>query len=131
GTGLGTAINPGGSLVSTLGQVARLLLMHRNRGRIGTKEFIPARLLSIMYEPQPSTPGVGYGLGFNIMRRRDDGTAARIRHTGASGTLGVIDFEQDLIIVVLTQVPQQQTNRWRNRLVQTINNVFPRSTNPG
>ena len=74
---------------------------------------------------------VGYGLGFNIMRRRDDGTAARIRHTGASGTLGVIDFEQDLIIVVLTQVPQQQTNRWRNRLVQTINNVFPRSTNPG
>ncbi len=28
-------------------------------------------------------------------------------------------------------VPQQQTNRWRNRLVQTINNVFPRSTNPG
>jgi CubicO group peptidase (beta-lactamase class C family) len=131
GTGLGTAINPGGSLVSTLGQVARLLLMHRNKGRIGTQEFIPAKLLAKMYQPQPSTPGVGYGLGFNIMRRRADGTAARIRHTGASGTLAVIDFDQDLIIIVLTQVPQQQTNRWRNRLMQTINGVFPRSTNRG
>ncbi len=116
---------PGGSLISTLGQVARLLLMHRNQGKIGTQEFIPAKLLATMYEPQPATPGVGYGLGFNIMRRHKDGTAARIRHTGASGTLGVIDFDQDLIIVILTQVPQQQTNRWRNRLVQTINTVFP------
>ena len=126
GTGLGTAINPGGSLVSTLDDVARLLLTHRNHGRVGTQQFITANLLAKMYEPQPSTPGVGYGLGFNIMRRRDDGTPARIRHTGASGTLGVIDFERDLIIVVLTQVPQRQTNRWRNRLVQTINNIFPR-----
>ena len=83
-----------------------------------------------MYEPQPSTPGVGYGLGFNIMRRRDDGTPARIRHTGASGTIGVTDFDRDLILIVLTQVPQRQTNRWRNRLLQTINNVFPPSMTP-
>ncbi|MCZ6793178.1 MAG: sulfatase-like hydrolase/transferase [Planctomycetota bacterium] len=126
GTRLGTALNPGGSLVSTLDDVARLLLMHRNQGRIGTQQFIPAEMLTKMYDPQPSTPGAGYGLGFNIMQRRDDGTAARIRHTGASGTLGVIDFERDLIIIVLTQVPQRQTNRWRNRLLQTINNIFPR-----
>ncbi|HIF01164.1 MAG TPA: hypothetical protein EYQ63_30220 [Fuerstia sp.] len=125
GTGLGTAINPGGSLVSTLEDVARLLLLHRNQGRVGTLQFLPSDLLQQMYKSQPSTPGVGYGLGFNIMRRFDDGTAARIRHTGASGTLGVIDFERDLITIVLTQVPQQQTNRWRNMLVQKINDVFP------
>jgi hypothetical protein len=70
-------------------------------------------------------------LGFNIMQPRKDGTARRIRHTGASGTLGVIDFEQDLITIVLTQVPQQQTNRWRNRLVQTINTVFSESKKGG
>ncbi|MEO2016252.1 MAG: serine hydrolase [Fuerstiella sp.] len=125
GAGLGTAINPGGSLVSTLDDVARLLLLHRNQGRIGTMQYLPSELLKRMYVSQPSTPGVGYGLGFNIMKRYQDGTAARIRHTGASGTLGVIDFERDLIIIVLTQVPQQQTNRWRNPLVQRINAVFP------
>ncbi len=125
GAGLGTAINPGGSLVSTLDDVARLLLLHRNQGRIGTMQYLPSELLKRMYVSQPSTPGVGYGLGFNIMKRYQDGTAARIRHTGASGTLGVIDFERDLIIIVLTQVPQQQTNRWRNPLMQRINAVFP------
>ncbi len=124
GEGLGMAINPGGGLVSTLDDVARLLLLHRNRGRIGEEQFIPAEMLTKMYEPQPGTPGTGYGLGFNIMDRRADGTAVRIRHTGASGTLGMIDFEKDLIVIVLTQVPQQQTLRWRNRLLQTINEVF-------
>jgi CubicO group peptidase (beta-lactamase class C family) len=70
-----------------------------------------------------TTPGTGYGLGFNVTERRDEGII-RIRHTGASGTLGVIDFEKDLIVIVLTQVPQQQTLRWRNRLLQTIDEVF-------
>ena len=125
GTGLGTTINPGGSLVSTLDNVARLLCLHRNQGRVGTERFLSADLLQQMYKKQPSTPGVGYGLGFNIMRRHDDGTAARIRHTGASGTIGIIDFERDLIIVVLTQIPQQQTIGWRNALVNSINAVFP------
>ena len=127
GKELGTAINPGGSLVSNLDDVARLLLLHRNGGRVGTRSLIPADLIEQMYKPQPSTPGAGYGLGFNIMKRYHDGTAARIRHTGGSGTLGVIDFERDLLIIVLTQVPQQQTLRWRNALVQKINDVFPRS----
>ncbi len=125
--GLGTAINPGGGLVSTLDDVGRLLLLHRNRGRFGEEQFIPAEMLRKMYVPQPGTPGTGYGLGFNIMDRRADGTAVRIRHTGASGTLGVIDFEKDLIIIVLTQVPQQQTLRWRNGLLQTINEVFTKN----
>jgi hypothetical protein len=58
------------------------------------------------------------------MARRADGTALRVRHTGASGTIGVIDFEKDVIVIVLTQVPQQQTLRWRNQLMQTIDQVF-------
>ena len=120
---LGTAPNPGGGLISNLDDVARLLLLHRNGGRIGVEQFVSPEMLRTMYEPQPATPGTGYGLGFNVIERRDDGTI-RIRHTGASGTLGVIDFEKDLIVIVLTQVPQQQTLRWRNRLLQTIDEVF-------
>ena len=124
GEGLGTALNPGGGLISNLDNVGRLLLLHRNKGRLGEQQFLPSEMLAKMYEPMPATPGTGYGLGFNIMKRGNDGTAEQIRHTGASGTLGVIDFEKDLIIIVLTQVPQQQTLRWRSRLMQTINQVF-------
>lgn len=117
-------VNPGGSLVSTLDNVGRLLLLHRNRGRVGEQQVVAAEVLQQMYVPQPATPTTGYGLGFNVVQLRPDGTASRIRHTGASGTLAVLDFEQDLIVIVFTQVPQGQTMRWRDRLVRTIGEVF-------
>lgn len=120
GEPLGTVLNPGGRLVSTLEDVTRVLLLHRNRGKVGKKTLVSADSLRQMYVPQPATPNTGYGLGFNIMRLPEDGSPARIRHTGASGTLAVIDFDSDVILVVLTQVPQKQTNRWRSRLVQTV-----------
>jgi hypothetical protein len=58
------------------------------------------------------------------MKKHADGTASRIRHTGGSGTLAFLDFDRDLIAVILTQVPQRQTVRWRNQLVRTIDMVF-------
>tara|TARA_R110002049_G_scaffold4601_5_gene32238 strand:- start:331843 stop:334296 length:2454 start_codon:yes stop_codon:yes gene_type:complete len=124
GEPLGTVINPGGRLISTLDDVARVLLLHRNHGKVAGRQLVSAESLQQMYVPQPSTPGAGYGLGFNIMKRNADGTPARIRHTGASGTLAVLDFENDAILIVLTQVPQQQTLRWRNRLVETVFATF-------
>lgn len=124
GEPLGTVINPGGSLVSTLEDVARVLLLHRNQGCASGRRIVSAQALQQMYVAQPATPGTGYGLGFNIMQKRDDGSPVRIRHTGASGTLAVIDFDRDLILIVLTQVPQQQTLRWRSQLVRTITDVF-------
>ena len=124
GDPLGTVLNPGGRLVSTLDDVARVMLLHRNHGKIGNRQLVSAESLQQMYVPQPPTTNNGYGLGFNIMKRNADGSAARIRHTGASGTLAVLDFENDVILIVLTQVPQAQTNRWRNRLVETVFKTF-------
>ncbi len=123
GDPLGKIINPGGSLISTLDDVARLMLLHRNRGEVGGKKLVSAEDLTQMYVPQPGTTGTGYGLGFNIMKKREDGTASRIRHTGAAGTLAVLDFDKDLIFIVLTQVPQQQTLGWRSQLVKAIDQV--------
>jgi CubicO group peptidase (beta-lactamase class C family) len=120
----GLAINPGGGLVSTLDNVGRFMLMHRNRGQIGQQPLLSAKALDEMYHPQPGTTGTGYGLGFNIMERHADGTAARVRHTGASGTLALLDFDRDLIVIVLTQVPQAQTLRWREQLMRTVMEVF-------
>lgn len=124
GDSMGTVVNPGGGLVSTLDDLARVMLLHRNGGKVGERQLVSAESLQQMYVPQPSTPSTGYGLGFNIMKRNADGSPARIRHTGASGTLAVLDFENDVILIVLTQVPQTQTNGWRNRLVETVFKTF-------
>ena len=126
GEGLGTTINPGGALIATPDGIARLFMLHRNQGKVDGKQIISKQVLQKMYVPQPGSEGsgMGYGLGFRITQKRPDGTANRIQHTGGSGTIGIIDFDLDLIVIILTQVPQAQTNRWRQPLLQTIFGVF-------
>lgn len=113
-------VNPGGSLVSSLDDVARLMLLHRNHGMVGNRQIIGAEAIKQMTVAQPATNGTGYGLGFNILAKRPDGSASRIQHTGASGTLAMLDFDEDLIVVVLTQVDQTKITAWRRQLLQTI-----------
>jgi len=121
----GTVIRPAGGLYSTLDGVARFLLLHRNRGMVGGQCVVSASVLAEMYVPQPDTPGQGYGLGFNVLRKGPGGAGRRIQHTGASGTLAWIDFDLDLVIVMLTQVPQTQTQQFRRRVMEKIAEIFP------
>jgi CubicO group peptidase (beta-lactamase class C family) len=115
---------PGGSLVSTLDDVSRLLLLHRNHGIVAEKTLIAPKTLQELYCPQQPNGRNGYGLGFNIMRSNENGVGTRIRHTGASGTLAMLDFKQDLIVVMLTQVPTRQTQPFANRLAKAIDSIF-------
>ena len=126
GDPMGTAINPGGNLITNLDGVARLFMLHRNKGTVGSKRIISEEKLQTMYVGQPGTEnsGSGYGLGFRILKKRTDGTSSRVQHTGAAGTIGILDFDLDLIVIVLTQVPQTQTNKWRNPLLRTIFAAF-------
>ena len=124
GEPIGTVLNPGGSLVATPTDVARMLLLHRDRGRVAGKQIVPAEILQQMYKSQPGRGKAKYGLGFNILKQRTDGSASRIQHTGASGTIGIIDFDIDLIVIVLTQVPQAQTNKWRGPMLKTVFGAF-------
>ena len=124
GGGLGTARRAGGGLVSTLDDVARLMLLHRNRGRLDGKVFIPTDVLDKMYQRQPAMPGDGYGLGFQLVRH-SDGELYRIQHGGATGTFVWLDFDRDLIGVYFTQTPPARPNRWRRQLMETIESVFP------
>jgi CubicO group peptidase (beta-lactamase class C family) len=117
--------NPGGGLVSTLDDVGRFLMLHRNRGMVEGKRLISSKSLDALYRRQPATGRTGYGLGFNIMGANADGVGYRVRHTGASGTLALLDFKQDLLVVMLTQVPTKQTQPFSNRLMKAINSVFP------
>ncbi len=124
GEPVGTVINPGGSLVATPTDVARLFLLHRNRGIVDGKRVVSESILQQMYESQPGRGKAKYGLGFNILSQRPDGSARRIQHTGASGTIGIIDFDLDVVVIILTQVPQVQTNQWRGPLLKTVFGVF-------
>ncbi len=124
GEPMGTVINPGGSLIATPTDVARMLLLHRNRGEALGKRVVSESILQEMYQSQPGRGKAKYGLGFNILAQNEDGSARRVQHTGAAGTIGIIDFDLDLIVIVLTQVPQTQTNKWRGPLLKTIFSTF-------
>jgi len=122
--------NPAGSLISTVDDVGRFLLLHRNRGQVNGKPLIAEQSLQALYRRQPATGRTGYGLGFNVMKTNAAGDGVRIRHTGASGTLAQLDFENDVIIVLLTQVPQMQTQPFRDGVLKAIADVFaPQSGN--
>jgi CubicO group peptidase (beta-lactamase class C family) len=125
--------NPGGRLISTLDDVGRFLLLHRNRGVANGKRLIAPESLEALYRPQPATGQSSYGLGFNVLKVGDNGIGVRLRHIGASGTLAQLDFESDLLIVFLTQVPQAQTLPFRQRLMKAIYTVFqpPPPAQPG
>jgi CubicO group peptidase (beta-lactamase class C family) len=121
---LGNTINPGGQLCSTLDDVARMMMLHRNKGLAQGRQVVSGETLAAMYVPPPATPAAGYGLGFNVLRKATAQRGPRVRHTGASGTLAWIDFDLDLIVIVLTQVPQVQTTRWRQQVVKKVNEIF-------
>lgn len=116
--------NPAGRLISTLDDVGRFLLLHRNRGMVDGRRLLEAGSLQALYRAQPATGPNGYGLGFNVLKADADGVGVRIRHTGASGTFAQLDFEHDVFFVILTQVPQTQTQPFRDRLLRAIGSVF-------
>ena len=124
GEPMGTVVNPGGSLVATADNVARMLLLHRNQGKVDGERVVSKDILKQMYQSQPGRGKAKYGLGFNILAQRPDGSTSRIQHTGAAGTIGIIDFDLDLIVISLTQVPQVQTNKWRGPMLKTIFETF-------
>jgi len=121
---MGSLISPAGSLISTLDDVGRFLMLHRNKGLVDGKRLVAAESLQTLYKPWRATGGPGYGMGFNVMKTGPNGVGVRIRHTGASGTLGQLDFENDFLIVLLTQVPQLRTGPFRERLLKAILSVF-------
>ncbi|MDG2168011.1 MAG: serine hydrolase [Opitutales bacterium] len=124
GEPMGTVINPGGSLIATSDNVARMLLLHRNRGQVDGKQVVSETILKQMYQSQHGRGKAKYGFGFNILAQRSDGSTSRIQHTGAAGTIGIIDFDLDLIVIALTQVPQAQTNKWRGPMLKTVFEIF-------
>ncbi len=91
----------GGAIVSTVDDLARFMLLHRNAGSVDGKQIIEANALNRMYKRQK--PVAYYGLGFTLGPSGDDGLASWIYHSGSSGTMLWLDRSHDVIGVIATQ----------------------------
>ena len=101
----------GGSIISTAPDLARWLLMIRNKGRHDGKAFLSAETLSLMLTPFPGSKNAHGGL---FVRRKDaNGEGFRFGHTGSSGTNCWIDFKNDIIGIILTQTTDQDSSEFR------------------
>jgi CubicO group peptidase (beta-lactamase class C family) len=119
--GPGTTFDPGGSLVSDLDGVARLLLLHYNRGKVAGRQLISPELLDLMYAAPPSAEK--YGLGFNLEWMPTDGTRPMVRHGGATGTMAWVDFELGIVGVFFTQTPARQVMPFTIGLFTTLGEI--------
>jgi len=80
-------------------------------------------MLRELYVPQPHTPGNGYGLGFNTLKK-ENGRGYRLQHIGGSGTFVLMDLKADVLFVMLTQVPQMV--KYRRQVVRKVSEIFLR-----
>jgi len=113
----------GGNIISTAPDLARWLLMIRNQGRHDGEAFLAADTVEQMLSAAPRSQNARGGL----FRRRTakDGKALLVGHTGSSGTNCWIDFERDVIGIMLTQTAGRDIKPFRVALEQRINACFP------
>jgi CubicO group peptidase (beta-lactamase class C family) len=104
---------PAGGLFSTGADLARLYRMLLGNGTLDTVRILSPESVVQMTRLQTGelttgfTPGMGYGLGFGVVRTPTGVTAmlspGTFGHGGAFGTQGWIDPQQDLFLILLIQ----------------------------
>ncbi len=108
----------GGCVLSTAPDLARWLLMIRNGGIHDGRPFLAPETISEMLSRFPCSSTARGGLA--IRKRDADGKATVLGHTGSSGTDCWIDFENDIIGIVLTQTSGPQLKPFRFALEKRI-----------
>ena len=114
----------GGGVYTTLDDLGVLMQLHLNKGIHNGQQLIRAETLSRLYEPQPGTNG-GYGLAFQIHDSQINGKSRWLSHPGYSGPVAWIDFERDLVGVLLMQSNTVNRSKHHQRIIDTIYEFFP------
>ena len=114
----------GGGVYSTLDDIGTLMLLHLNHGVHNGKQLIDAKILQQLYQPQPGTNG-RYGLAFQIKDSKVNGTSRILSHPGYSGPVAWVDFERDLVGVLLMQSNTVNRTKHHNRIIDTIYRFIP------
>ena len=114
-----TYSSSGGSVISSAPDLARWLLMIRNAGQHESETYLKRESLAEMLATFPRSSNARGG--FFIRKKDGTGKAVVVGHTGSSGTNCWIDFEQDLIGVMLTQTRGKDIKPFRIEVEKRIN----------
>ena len=118
-------ILPGGSLFTTLDELAAFGVMHIENGMCHDKQVLSRESTDEMRTLQlPQKVTRSYGLGWNCDDMNDQGLADRVYHGGAMGSYLVIDRKRELVESFLVHQPAQELADLRNKLSQHVGKLF-------
>ena len=119
-------ILPGGSLFTTMDELAVFGQMHLNDGVYNGKRILSEASVTEMRRLQSSDrPQRTYGLGWFRGDVSESGLADLVFHGGALGAHFRIDRRRELVCVFLVHQTAVQVQDLKNRLVEQVNEMFP------
>ncbi|MBP88077.1 MAG: hypothetical protein CMJ64_15360 [Planctomycetaceae bacterium] len=119
-------ILPGGSLFTTLDELAAFGQMHLNDGVYNGKRILSEASVTEMRRLQsPERPRRSYGLGWFRGDVSESGLADQVFHGGALGTHFRIDRRREVVCVFLVHQTAVQVQDLKNTLVEQVNEMFP------
>ena len=118
-------ILPGGSLFTTLDELAAFGVMHLEDGMCHEKQILSKKSIDEMRRFQSrQTATRRYGLGWFCENIDDQGLADRVYHGGAMGAYLVVDRKRELIGAFLIHQPGQEVAGLKNNLLQHVGKLF-------
>jgi CubicO group peptidase (beta-lactamase class C family) len=118
-------ILPGGSLFTTLDELAAFGVMHLENGMCHDKQVLSRESIDEMRTLQlPQKVTRRYGLGWFCDDIDDQGLADRVYHGGAMGAYLVVDRKRELVGAFLIHQPGQEVAGLRNKLSQQVGKLF-------
>jgi len=118
-------ILPGGSLFTTLDELATFGVMHLEDGMCHEKQILSKKSIDEMRRFQSrQTATRRYGLGWFCDDIDDQGLADRVYHGGAMGAYLVVDRKRELVGAFLIHQPGQEVAGLKNNLLQHVGKLF-------
>lgn len=118
-------ILPGGSLFTTLDELATFGAMHLEDGMCHEKQILSKKSIDEMRRFQSrQTATRRYGLGWFCDDIDDQGLADRVYHGGAMGAYLVVDRNRELVGAFLIHQPGQEVAGLKNNLLQHVGKLF-------
>ena len=118
-------ILPGGSLFTTLDELATFGVMHLEDGMCHEKQILSKKSIDEMRRFQSrQTATRRYGLGWFCDDIDDQGLADRVYHGGAMGAYLVVDRKRELVGAFLVHQPGQEVAGLKNNLLQHVGKLF-------
>tara|TARA_R110002111_G_scaffold262694_1_gene340165 strand:- start:97920 stop:99134 length:1215 start_codon:yes stop_codon:yes gene_type:complete len=114
----------GGGVYSTLDDIGTLMQLHLSRGVHNGKPLIDGMVLQQLYLSQPGTNG-RYALAFQYKANHKYGPWSMLSHPGYSGPVAWVDFQRDLVGVLLMQSNTINRTKHHDRIIDTIIRFIP------